>query len=288
MRTVLSALSVLLAVVLTAVAMPALWLERNVSDESGFVKLLEPMAKDADLQSTLVANLDTAVLSSAGVPEAVRPLARQAIQHVADGLVSDPGFPQAWTETLKASHRLNFTPGVASTNAFELELRPMADLFASKLGAAIGVQLSGPRTLGVQVGTPQQRSWLTSAQDLAGLSQPLALGAALALLLGLLFARRRGVPLAWAGLCLMVTAAVFQIGTGIVPLFASVQASSGSMSSTFGARAAELAVDSFEPWIGGLALVGAALLVVGALLGLVRRLRRSRGAAQSRLASMEV
>jgi hypothetical protein len=274
MRTVLSALSVLLAVVLAAVAVPALWLDRNVVDESGFVHLLEPMGNDKDIQSTLVSNLDAAVLSSAGIPEALKPIAQQAVDAVAKGLVSDPGFPQAWSDTLRATHQVNFSADRASANAFELELRPLADLLARKLGASLNANIASPPSLTVQVGTAQQRSWLTNAQDLARLGLPLAFGALLALVLGLLFARRRGVALAWAGLGLLVVAALFQGADGLIPAAGSAQGNAGSMSSTFGARAAELAAANFESWIVALAVCGAVLLVVGAVLGAVRRRRR--------------
>ncbi|WP_422933800.1 hypothetical protein [Sinomonas sp. P47F7] len=287
MRTFVSALSVLLAVVLAAVAAPALWLQQNVADEAGFVRLLDPMARDADLQSALVSNLDTAVLANSGIPAVARPVAQKAIEGLAQGLVSDPGFPQAWTDTLRASHQLNFTPGTASANAFELQLRPVAALLVSKLGGAIGVTLPVPSSLVVQVGTAQQRSWVTGAQDLSGLAQPLSLGAVLALALGLLAARHRGVALAWAGLGLLVVAAADELTTGLVPAVGSALGSSGSMSSTFGARAAELAAASFQPWIGGVAVAGAAFLVVGAVVGAAGRIRRRRTDSRDLVASME-
>jgi hypothetical protein len=169
----------------------------------------------------------------------------------------------------------------------------MAALLVAKLGSAIGVSLPAPGSLEVQVGTPQQRSWLTTAQDFARLAQPLGWGALLALVLGLLAARRRGVALAWAGVGLLVVAAAFELAVGLVPAVGSAQGSSGSMSSTFGARAAELAAASFEPWIGGMAVTGGAFLVLGAIFGIVRRVRRARRARRAdaewwnSLASME-
>lgn len=276
MRTVLSALSVLLAVVLTAVAVPALWLDRNLVDESGFVQLLSPMSGGKQLQSTLISNLDTAVLSDASIPSVLRPVAQQAVQGLATSLVSDPGFPQAWKDTLRASHQINFSPDKASANAFELELRPMAALMAKRVGSSLNVNIPGPSTLQVQVGTAQQRSWLTGAQDLAALSLPLTLGAVLAFALGLLFARQRGVALAWAGIGVLLIAALYQGGVGLVPAVASAQGSAGSMSSTFGARAAELAAGNFETWILALAIGGAVLLVLGVVLAAVRRRRKVR------------
>ena len=271
MRTVLSALSVLLAVVLTAVAVPALWLDRNLVDESGFVQLLSPMSTDKQLQSSLVSNLETAVLSDSGIPAVLRPVAEQAVKGLATSLVSDPGFPQAWSDTLRASHQLNFSPDKASANAFELELSPMAALMSRRLGSSLNVNIPPPPSLQVQVGTAQQRSWLTGAQNLAALALPLSLGAVLAFVLGLLFARRRGVALAWAGIGLLLIAALYQGAVGLVPSAGSAQGSTGSMSSTFGARAAELAASNFETWILAVAIGGAVLLVLGAVLGALRR-----------------
>ncbi|WP_138442363.1 hypothetical protein [Sinomonas susongensis] len=276
MRTVLSALSVLLAVVLTAVAVPALWLERNVVDESGFVQLLSPMSTDKQLQSTLISNLDNAVTSDSSIPSVLRPVAQQAVQGLAASLVSDANFGQAWNDTLKASHQINFSPDKASANAFELELRPMADLMAKRVASSLNVNIPGPATLQVQVGTAQQRSWLTGAQNLAALSLPLTLGAILAFALGLLCARRRGVALAWAGIGLLLIAALYQGVVGLAPSLASAQGSAGSMSSAFGTRAAELVAANFEGWIIPLAIGGAVLLVLGAVFGAVQRRRRAR------------
>lgn len=287
MRTFVSALSVLLAVVLTAAAAPALWLQQNVADEGGFVRLLEPMARDADLQSALVGDLDTAVLANSGIPAVARPIAEKALDGLAKSLVSDPGFPNAWSETLRQSHQLNFTPATAAANGFQLQLQPMTALLVSKLGSAIGVPLPSPGSLEVQVGTAQQRSWVTGAEDFSRLAEPLALGAILAFALGLLIARHRGAALAGTGLGLLVVAAAYQLATGMVPAAVSAQGTSGSLSSTFGARAAELAVASFEPWIGNVAIAGAALFVVGTVAEIARRLGRRRRDARDEVVSME-
>ncbi|WP_430298011.1 hypothetical protein [Sinomonas sp. B1-1] len=271
MRTVLSALSVLLAVVLTAAAVPSLWIERNVVDEDGFVRLLAPLSRDADFQAALGKSLTATAVSASGVPAPLRPAATELAEKTLEGLTSDQAFPSAWESTLRESHRLNFSPATASTSAFTLELRPLANVVLDRLGAGLGVGFSDAPSITVPVGNAQQRSALTFAQDAAALALPLSAGAVLALLLGLLFARRRGTALAWAGGGLLVVAALLGAGTFLTASVAGSQGSQGSVAGVFAQRAGQLFADAFGPWILGVAAVGAVFLVVGLVLGARQR-----------------
>jgi hypothetical protein len=126
------------------------------------------------------------------------------------------------------------------------------------------------------VGTAQQRSWLTAAQEAASYAWPLTVGAVLAFALGLLFARRRRVALAWSGLGLLLVAAVLAAGAFLASGVASAQGGSGSVATVFATRAGKLFADSFLPWAGVVALVGAACLVLAAVLGVRGRAVRGR------------
>lgn len=271
MRSVLSALSILLAVVLTAAAVPSLWIERNVVDEGGFVRLLEPLRSDAAFQSSLANSLATTVASASGVPQAFQPAAARLANEITNGLTTDPGFPGAWDETLRESHRLNFSQAVASNSTFTLELRPFVDVLLKRLGSGLGVQAGQAPSIQVPVGTPQQRSWLTAAQEAASYAWPLTVGAVLAFALGFLFARRRGVALGWSGLGLLLVAAVLAAGAFFASGVASAQGGSGSVATVFATRAGKLFADSFLPWAGVVALVGAAFLILAIALGARRR-----------------
>lgn len=276
MRSVFSALSILLAVVLTAAAVPSLWIDRNVVDEGGFVRLLEPLRSDSAFQSSLATSLGTTVASASGVPQAFQPAATRLANEITNGLTTDPGFPAAWDETLRESHRLNFTQAAASTSAFTLELRPFVDVLLKRLGSSLGVQAGQAPSIQVPVGTAQQRSWLTAAQEAASYAWPLTVGAVLAFALGLLFARRRGVALGWSGLGLLLVAAVLAAGAFLASGVASAQGGSGSVATVFATRAGKLFADSFLPWAGIVALVGAACLLLAIALGVLRRGVRGR------------
>lgn len=271
MRTVLSALSVLLAVVLTAAAVPSLWIERNVVDEGGFVSLLSPLRSDNGFQTALGSSLATTVVSASHIPDALQQPATQLVKGIVNGLSTDPGFPAAWDDTLRESHRLNFSPGTASTSAFTLQLRPLAAVLLNRLGSSLGVPLGDAPSIEVPVGTSQQRSWLSAIQDAGNLALPLSVGAVLAFVLGLLFARRREVALGWAGLGLLLVAAVLGAGAFLGSMLAGGQGGGGSVATVFASRVGPLFADSFMPWAAAVAIVGAVFLLVALVVGAVGR-----------------
>lgn len=271
MRTVLSALSVLLTVVLTAAAVPSLWIERNVVDEGGFVSLLSPLRSDSGFQTALGSSLATTVVSASHIPHALQQPATQLAERIVSGLTTDPGFPAAWDETLRESHRLNFSPGTATTSAFTLQLRPLAGVLLNRLGTSLGSPLGDAPSIEVPVGTAQQRSWLTTVQDVGSLAVPLTAGAVLAFVLGLLFARRRGVALGWTGLGLLLAAAVLGAGAFLGSMLAGGQGGAGSVASVFASRVGPIFADSFMPWVAAVAIVGAAFLLLGLVLGVLQR-----------------
>ena len=66
MRTFVSAVAVLIGLVLAAVAVPAMWVDRNIVQEEGFVALTAPLGKDPVFQQRLAA---AAVDSLAAEPD---------------------------------------------------------------------------------------------------------------------------------------------------------------------------------------------------------------------------
>ena len=54
-RTFVSAVAVLIGLVLAAVAVPAMWVDRNIVQEDGFVAFTAPLGKDPAFQERLAA-----------------------------------------------------------------------------------------------------------------------------------------------------------------------------------------------------------------------------------------
>ena len=55
MRTFVSAVAVLIGLAMAAVAVPAMWVDRNIVQEDGFVALTAPLGKDPAFQQRLAA-----------------------------------------------------------------------------------------------------------------------------------------------------------------------------------------------------------------------------------------
>ena len=85
-----------------------MWVDRNIVQEDGFVAFTAPLGKDPAFQQRLAA----AAVGGLGAAPASRKRSAELV--TADpgkrgpSLTGLPGYPEAWTETLRKSHRLNF------------------------------------------------------------------------------------------------------------------------------------------------------------------------------------
>ena len=108
MRTFVSAVAVLIGLVLAAVAVPAMWVDRNIVQEDGFVAFTAPLGKDPAFQERLAAAAVRQPRRGPRSRQRSRGLVTPILESAAQSLTSMPGYPEAWTETLRKSHRLNF------------------------------------------------------------------------------------------------------------------------------------------------------------------------------------
>ena len=108
MRTFVSAAAVLVGLLMAAVAVPAMWVDRNIVQEDGFVALTAPLGKDPAFQQRLATAAVGTLASGANIPDVVKELARPILDNAAQSLTGLPGYPDAWAETLRKSHRLTF------------------------------------------------------------------------------------------------------------------------------------------------------------------------------------
>jgi hypothetical protein len=125
----------------------------------------------------------------------------------------------------------------------------------------------------VGIGGPPQRQVVDSLAAYAPMWWPAGLGAALALALALLAARRRSLVLLCAGIGLAVLAGVWQASTILFSGLAGSGLGESAMGALFARELIAASIAGFTPWIGATAWTGATLFVVG-LLGLVLRQRK--------------
>ncbi|MFP3835698.1 hypothetical protein, partial [Chryseobacterium sp. SIMBA_028] len=88
LRTFVSALGVVVALLLTAVAVPAAWVDENIVKEDGFVRLAGSLGSDSDFQSRLATAAVGSFESSVNLPEPVRSLAAGVLKSATAGMQS--------------------------------------------------------------------------------------------------------------------------------------------------------------------------------------------------------
>lgn len=292
MRTFVSALAVILALLLTGFAVPAAWTERNIVREDGFVQLTDRLGKDPAFQARLagiaVSNLEARLDLPAPAEKLGASLLKDAAQHMS----SWPEYPQAWNETVRRSHRLNFAEtavpsaddsarsahpasgDAATETSLVLDLGPFVRLLGDKLRAATGAQLAVPDTAVVGIGGPSQRQVVDRLAAYTPLWWPAGLGAVMTLALAVLAARRRSVVLVCTGLGLAVLAGVWQASAVLFSGLASAGLGESAMGALFARELIAASVAGFAPWVAATALTGGALFFAG-VLGLILRRRRN-------------
>lgn len=224
MRSFLSAIAAIAALLLFTAAVPAQWIQQNIVQEEGFVSLTAPIADDPRLPDAVASTAAEAIAGSTPLAGVVQPL----IGDAATAAVNDPGFSEAWAKTMRASHALSFgespmasgaevsgpeTSGTDSLGAFSsgtdaasavnsatLDVAPLAELAAEQVTESIGVPVPTPESVPVQIGSDWSANVLDSLARYAELGLPLAVGAAGAAVLALLVARRRSTTLSLLGL----------------------------------------------------------------------------------------
>lgn len=276
MRTAGSALLVIVGLLLASVAGPALWLQRNVVEQDGFVALAGPLGSNKEFQDGLSAMVAAQSAASLNLPPQLQDLAAAVINSTAQSLHTDPGYPQAWTDTLARSHALSFA---AAGNKeiqgdLQLDVAPLVAMVADRVSKDMGVTIPTPEDVVVSLEQPQAARLLPMATTLGGWSGPMALIAVGLLVLGILVARRRSLTVILAGAGLALVALVWLLASGVVETVLANLAVGPEAASQMGAQLALLAQDS---WQGGITatFIAAAVVAAAGVISLILAPRRT-------------
>ena len=279
MRTFVSAVAVLIGLVLTAVAVPAMWVDRNIVQEDGFVAFTAPLGKDPVFQQRLAA----AAVGSLGaerIPEALSGLVTPILESAAKSLTSMPGYPDAWTETLRRSHRLNFADpttlpaGAAGPTSLTLDLAPLVGLVAKHVADATTLPLEAPDQLLITIGQPEHRQMLERVSAFAPMGYAAAVGALIAFALAIVAARRRWTVLAGIGLGALVLAGAWTLAADTAGGAVARTSSGNEVAEIFKSEFVSAASSSFAQWTLAAAVAGGVLIVAGLVLRFVGGRRR--------------
>lgn len=276
LRTFLSAAAVLIGVLMAAVAVPAIWVDRTIIQEDGFVALVAPLGQDQAFQRRLASAVVMTLGADARIPEASAELARPVLDKAAQSLVWLPGYPEAWTETLRRSQRLTFAGPVApptrsgGATALTLDAAPLAGLVAKQVTDAAGLRVTVPDQVLIHVGQSSQRQHVELVAAYAPMGYAVAAGAGTAFLLALAAARRRRTVLAGTGAGALVLAAVWTLATGAAGGALAGISSGNEVADIFKREFVSASTGSFGQWTLAVAAAGAVLLAGGLVLGLAR------------------
>ncbi|TLM86900.1 hypothetical protein [Pseudarthrobacter sp. NamE5] len=278
MRTFVSATATVLAVLLAAVAGPAIWLDRNIAQEEGFVELAGPLGSNSEFQQQL-ATAAIGTIDTSAVPGFLAGLVQPVLADAAASLTGLPGYPAAWEEALRRSHRLSFATqgtddgGAASASSVTLDVAPLVALGAEEISRATGLPLDPPDQTLINVGQPEHKEWTERLATYAPAGYLLAGGSAVAMLLALVAARRRSAVLAGAGVAALLLAAIWTLGAGIASAAAGSADSGNEVANMFRDEFVAASAADFQAWTVAAAVTGGALLVLGLVAGLTTRKR---------------
>lgn len=275
MRSLLAALSGVVAVLALIVALPIGWIATHVADEDGFVDFTSTLIDDPDLRSEMSGVVTDEIITQSGVPGALASRVRQALDVTTTRVVESPEFDTAWSESMRASHRATFDPadGRSASSQLVLDLAPVARIVADGVTADLPVDVTAPDQVLVPIGGADEDEVIQRVNRTSD-DFPLTAGAAIATaLFALLLARRRAGALAWLGVGTVLVAGLLHWVVGqAVPRVVEQSASTG-----IAARAqtllADAAVESLDGWLIWTAIAGAVMLGLG-VIGQVVRSRR--------------
>lgn len=275
MRTFVSAAAVILGLLLAAVSVPAIWVDRNIVQEYGFVSLAAPLGKDTVFQERLASAAVGSIDPAAGIPEPFAELVQPILDSAASSLITLPGYPAAWEETLRKSHRLNFpvsgaaAPETEPSTSLTLDVAPLVGLLTRQISEATNVPLDAPDQTLIDIGQPSQRQLVDQVSAYAPMGYALAAGSAIALLLALIAARRRWTVLVATGLGALVLAAVWKLGSDAAGLAVGGTASGNEVADIFKSEFVAASSERFGQWIVATLIAGAVLIVAGVILRVV-------------------
>ena len=280
MRTFVSAVATVLGLLLAAVAVPAIWLDRHIVREDGFVALAAPLGKDSEFQQQLAAAA-VGTIDTSAVPGFLSDLVQPVLEQAATSLAGLPGYPAAWEETLRKSHRLSFPqagedPATAgAVSSLTLDVAPLVALGVEEISNATRLPLDPPGETLINVGEPEQREWTERLSTYAPMGYLLAAGAGVAFLLALVAARRRWAVLAGAGTGGLLLAGLWALGAQLGSAQALGVDTGNEVANMFRNEFVAAANADFLAWTVAAAATGGVVLALAIVAGIASR-RRSR------------
>ncbi|GAA1342327.1 hypothetical protein [Arthrobacter roseus] len=280
MRTLLSALFAIIAIVLTPIAVTAAWMDQQVVSEQGFVELAGPLGEDQDFQSSLAEALSEHLSTQTGLPPELNALVKPVIAETVQSVSTLPDYPEAWDESLRRSHQMIFgdqssvaesgqdggAEGTATDDGLTLDIGPIVSLAVSSFSETIGADVDAPGAVPVEVGTGAEQELVQRLERVASVGLPIAVVAGVFAIAALLVARVRSTTLSLMGLGVAVGGAALWLLMENYRAFVPDQSDGAEIARLFRDSLLARAADDFSAWSVFLAAGGTAVFVIGILV----------------------
>jgi hypothetical protein len=270
-RTFLSGLLTVVAMVAIVVAFPSLWVKERLVDSEGFVATITPMAQNEQVQDYLAGQIADSVAEEVGIA-ATAPV----VEPAARAYTHSDAFEADFVDVVSQQHAWLFDepPAGSDTTTMQLDITDMVNRVIAQTGVdarvsgPILVPLSGSGGAGLEAGRYHEVGRQITAMAYASLAVAIAAG-----VLALLFARRRSVVLAWLGVAVVVSA----VFAWAVALFFSDRAKAEVEAAEEGGReVSAVIIDGAASDLQDLALVVGGIGVGVVILGVIGRLASGR------------
>ena len=271
----------LVTTVLLAVAVPSMWAQRNVVDESGYAALAASAAKDPKLQEAMASELTTQIRAFAG--DNGYELNADLVHDVAAAYTGNDGFPGQFGQANRIAHRWMFTDSIqrdeSSDDRWLIDIAPM--LNDPSLKATLGnLDLEVPQTLTVPITVPDTTGLQPGKlRSVATWGPWVSVGATILMgvfaLLTLAAARSRGKALAALGVSALVVGAAGWAGLEVAARYVNeaLNRTTGHIRQVADVMVAH-AEGSLHHWLNLTLAAGGVLVVFGVIAAMLGGLRR--------------
>ncbi|OBK15075.1 hypothetical protein [Mycobacterium asiaticum] len=269
----------LAATVALAVAVPAVWAQRNIVDEDGYAQLAERAAQDPALQAAMAAELSAraTTLIAERSPEqdgGPGPADTSRIRLVAASFTASPAFPPLFARVNRAAHDWLFSAPRAGGDQLVIDVAPLLR-DSTIMEVLSGYHVSVPETLTVPLTVTEGQPLRQGELHRWAVWGPwVSVGAAgLTGLFGLLMlalARRRGKALTGLGISALLVGAAGWAGMEVAGRYLNV-----ALNRTTGdiRRIADVMVGhaegSMHLWLNLTLAAGVVLVLVGVLVAML-------------------
>lgn len=275
MRHPIAALLLIVSLLLVAVAGPAMWLQRNVVSEDGFVSLAGPLGSDKEFQAKIATAAGSAAAREVTLPDPFEKLMEAFVAKAVASLQDDPGYQEAWSQSLRRSHNLTFAASAKDGSKADVivDASPVVGLLTKSIGNSAGIQAPEPKNSVVKFAQPKVAAALPVIRTAGGAGIWLAVGAVVLLGFGLLTARKRGATLLGYGIGLGVVGVVWLFAAKFVQNKAPSMVGTDDAAISFTRDLANLATTSWQGWVNGCFVSAGIVVVLGVVALMVGRKR---------------